>query len=481
MEILVLCNVGARDVLLDGKPFEKPRLDGKDILKAVVEHPEQAARLDFPIIEPCLEYALVQHPECSLRLVAFGSDQDDPSHRERDTLFSARLAAHLLPARLGQDRLRAEFRDVQGINPSLYDETFEKYAALLADLSCIECLVCYVILAGGTPASNTALLLQGVRYYTERLQVVYPPQGGEPQRLRIGRQVLDSFQRAATIEHLERLDFANALPYLNKLGANPGIAGLVSYAAKRFSFDFRSAQVALEKALEEGDPALRAFIHKELRHDLDILSNATGDHERLAALLRELYWNAEITYQHHRYADFLGRVYRFQEAVLRYMVETIYQVSTDLGMAVREQNQRNWEERILRDQSLLKTLESTRLEGKPLDWRNISRPVYKVILSYALSPDSGGKIDGEQLVKPKDRDRLQALFKKVNALDRLVELRHRTIIGHDFEGVSAELLTSNCPVKGSPPTALAEIMGMLGQEIHRSAYQKIADFIIRRL
>lgn len=481
MEILVLCNVGARDVQLDGKPFEKPRLDGEQWLSKLEADPALASRLSFPIIQPCLEYALKQHPDSSLRLVVFGSDQDDPLYRERDTLNSARLAAKFLPGRFSQGKVKAESIDVQGINPSLYDETFEKFAVLLSGLSCPECSVCYVILAGGTPASNTALLLQGVRRYTERLQVIYPPQGGEPQRLRIGQQVLDSFQRAAAIEHLERLDFANSLPYLVELDVDPGITGLVSYAAQRFAFDFHSAQAALEKALELGDPATRAFIRDKLRHDLDMLLVAQGGQQRLVALLKELYWNAAITYQHRRYADFLGRVYRFQEAVLRYLVETVYGVSTDLGQAVREVNQSRWEERITRDQSLLAYLKSTTLEGRPLNWRNISRPVYKAMLSYALSMEKRGNAGGVPLVPAKDRQHMQALLKRVNALDRLVELRHRTIIGHDFEGVSEALLVQNNPVKGSPPDALAEIMSMLGQDIHQSAYQEIAGYVVRRL
>jgi len=485
MTILVLCNMGNRDVMLEGQALTPPREEGRRLLE---DYATVAPKLSFPIIEPCLRYIIDQHPSGVERLVLCGTDQPDIEHRNKDTLYFAELAARRLPDLLDGQVHQAQAERIQGINPALYDEAFEKFDELLTGLPEKGVETCYVVLCGGVPACNTALLLQGVRHYGDRLRVVYLPQKGEPQELRAGRQVMNAFREAAAIEHLERLDFANAVPRLERLGANPGLVGLVAYAAQRFAFDFRSAQATLLRALEDGDRSTRQFIAEHLRHDLNPLLAAPGDHERLLALLKELYWNALITYRHRRYADFLGRVYRFQEAVLRYLVERIFSLPTDLKPAVREANQVRWNEGISANEQLLAFLESRKVEGEPLDWQTISRPTYKALLSYATDDDLGLDAGGNPLLPPKRREQYAALLDRVNAFDRLVELRHRTIIGHDFEGVSGESLLTN--YRGSrkpdgsqrtPVEGLGEIMGMLKVDVRRSPYQVVAEFVIQRL
>ena len=485
MTVLVLCNVGKRDVNVDGKAPIPAREVGRRLLD---EYTTVTPRLTFPIVEPCLRYIIEQHPRGVDRLVLFGTDQIDPTHQSSDTLHFAGLAAHRLPELFGDRVKHVERRLIQSINPALYDEAFEKFNELLTGLPHTEIQVCYVIITGGIPACNTALLLQGVRHFGDRLRVVYLPQRGEPQELRAGQQVMDAFREAAAIEHLERLDFANALPQLELLGVERGLAKLTAYAAQRFAFDFYSAQDTLRQALKVGGRSVREFINQCLRHDLDTLWEKDNGLERLKALLRELYWNAAITYRHRRYADFLGRVYRFQEAVLRYLVEVIFGLPTDLAPKVREVNQRRWSEGIRANPSLVTFLATREVEGKPLDWEVIGRPTYRALLSYATDEALGLDTGGKPLLSPGERKRYAALLDRVNRFDRLVELRHRTIIGHDFEGVSEALILAH--YKGSPGPdgtrrtpveGLAEIMGMLGVNVRESPYQAVAEFVIRNL
>lgn len=492
MTVLVLCNVGNRDLILEGEagPPRPARGEGRRLLD---EYPTVAARLTFPIIEPCLRYVVAQHPGGIDRLVLYGTDQEGSAYRANDTLHFAELGARRLPTLLGDALKMADWQPVWDINPALYDEAFEKYdELLLTGLSYNEVDVCYVVITGGIPACNTALLFQGVRHFGDRLRVVYLPQGGEPQELRAGQQVMDAFREAAAVEHLQRLDFANALPRLERLGIDRGLVGLVAYAAQRCAFDFRSAQDTLLHALRDGDRPVREFVHQRLRHDLDPLLTEDGDRERLSALLRELYWNAAITYRHRRYADFLGRVYRFQEAVLRYLVETVFGLPTDLGPKVRKANQRLWSEGIRANPGLVAFLAMRAVDGKPLDWEVIGRPAYKALMSYATNEMEGLDAQGKPLLSPGERKKCTALLSRVNKLDPLVELRHRTIIGHDFEGVSESLLLEN--YKGSrkesrkpegtsrtPVEGLEEIMGMLSIYVQDDPYCYIAEFVIHNL
>lgn len=470
--VLILCNVGSRDVMIEDRVPSPAREEGLRLLR---EYDTVASRLTFPIMEPSLRYILDRHPGASGHLLLLGTDQPDPAYRSTDTLHFAELAARRLPEVF--PGLRVEWRPIQGINPALYDEAFEWFGPLLSSLSGEEKVeACYAIIAGGTPACNMALLLQGVRYFGDRLRAIYLPWKGEPHELRAGQQIINTFREAAAIEHLERLDFANAFPQLERLGAHPGLRGLVRYAAARLAFDFRSAQEALEQALRDGDHPTRDFCQR-LRHDLDALRTGAGP-ERLKALLRELYWNTLITWDHRRYADFLGRVYRFQEAILRYLVEAFFGLSTDLSPAVREENQRRWNETIAANPHLLEYLQSRELDGQPLDWQSIARPTYKALLSYATDEALGQDAEGKPLIPPADRGRYAALVREVNRLDSLVELRHRTIIGHDFEGVSEEQVRQKYP---DPPGGLKKIMEMLGMNVKENPYREIAEFVIRRL
>lgn len=55
MSVLVLCNVGVRDVRLDGAPLARAREEGVRLLE---QYEEIAPRLTFPIIGPVLRYIL---------------------------------------------------------------------------------------------------------------------------------------------------------------------------------------------------------------------------------------------------------------------------------------------------------------------------------------------------------------------------------------------------------------------------------------
>lgn len=489
MTVLVLCNVGNRDVALEGESkFPAPaRTAGARLL---AEYDRVAPRLKFPIIEPCLRYVIGRHPGGVHHLMLFGTDQPDPEYRDRDTLHFAALAARRLPEKLAPALGEAEWQPITGINPALYDETFDAFDELLARVPAEGVDVCYVAMAGGIPACNTALLLQAVRRFGGRLRVVYQPPDGEPQELRAGEQVIGAFREAAAVEHLERCDFANAVPRLERLGAHPSLTGLARYAAERLAFDFRSAQDTLLGVQRAGGHPVRSFLRARLLSDLDTLLGDFSGPRRLRALLRELYWNAVITYRHRRYADFLGRVYRFQEAVLRYLVEEILGLPTDLAPEVREETKRRWKEGIGGNEALVSYLAGQEVDGKELDWRRIGRPTYQALLAFATGepPERGVDAEGRPVLSASDRKRYSALLKRVNAFDGLVELRHRTIIGHDFEGVSQELLEGR--YKGSMKQAgqrlgavegLREIVQMLEIDVRDDPYALIATFVIEQL
>ena len=497
MRVLVFCNLGSRDIALNGQTIYPARQEGKRLL---ARYHELHDAISLPIIEPALRFILEQQqltrergrkkakPPSSNRLierlVLFGTDQSDPRYQDSDTLYSAEVAARRLPE-LFPDKLAAiDVVRVADINPALYDEAFEAYDTYLSRYKAAEEDICYIILTGGIPACNTALLLQGVRHFGRSLRVVYQPKEGKARELRVGAQLLNTFDEIIALDRLQHHDFANALPILERLRVHPEIVHLCRYAAQRMAFDFASARLAYDAAMRDGGRETRRFLrdHETILQLNTLLTTQEGpqiNEDRMRSLLQELFWNASVTYRHHRYADFLGRVYRFQEATLRYLVETIFRMPTDLNPRYKQQTQVQWEAAIQANSHLLAYLESVQVDGAPLDWRRISRPAFQALVAYAINK-RGLDAAGKPLVPDREVGRLKSLLKLLNGLDELVALRHRTIIGHDFEGVSEEdLLQAFSPAANErhPVDRLQNILAKLHIPTQPDPYSIVSNFI----
>jgi hypothetical protein len=506
MAILVLCNVGNRDIqvrdrtVAEGLGIALGREPGapwtiwgaREGGQRLWEHPEAAAGLSFDILDPCLEQVISRHRGPIDRLVLFGTDQPEglvaERHRQKDTLHFAEVMARHYGGQAASRIRRVAVLQVRGIDAALYDEAFEAYGKLLSDLpQSVE--ACYLIISGGMPACNAALLLQGVRRWGERARVLYLPEGAsEPRELRAGAQILASLQRAVIEAHLQRLDFAAARALMPAIEAPRAVCGLAAYGQQRLDFDFDTAQETLLDEVERhGDLAVRRFVDS-VRCDLDPLCGSDESTERLRTLLAELFWNSEIAFEQRRYADFLARVYRFQEAVLRYLVETAYGWPTDLSLRAREGTLQAWKQALAMDDRLRAYLAAKGVDGRSLTERQINRYTFNALLAFALDPKGGQREDGGANVPPDRRQFLQAQIKRVNAFDKLVELRHRTIVGHDFEGVSLSKIRAAYPngekdAQGQPDPVkgMMVLLEALQVPVRNNPYRRLAAFIAERL
>lgn len=466
--------------------------DARQAGRRLWDHPEAADSLAFDILEPCLEYVTARHHRPVDRLVLFGTDQPErlvaEHHRQKDTLHLAAVMARRYQEQVAVRVRKAEARQVKGINAALYDEAFEAYGKLLADLP-REVVACYLVITGGMPACNAALLLQGVRRWAERARVLYVPEGGAgPRELRAGEQILASFRRAVVEAHLQRLDFSAAWPLMATIDVLRALRGLAAYGQQRLDLNFDLAQETLLAEVERfGNPETRRFLDT-VRHDLDPLLEEADSTGRLRALLAELYWNSETVYEQRRYADFTARVYRFQEAVLRYLVETIYSWPTDLGPKARQATVDAWNQALLADTRLMTYLTEKGVNGWPLTARQINRFSFNALLAYAREPDRGQGEEAQPIVPPDRQLLLQAQLKRLNAFDGLVELRHRSVVGHDFEGVSLVKIHAAYPNgekddqgQPDPVKGMRLLLMALGVDVRHNPYRRLAEFIAYHL
>lgn len=479
MSILLMVNVGNSDLLADGERPKMARPDGERLWQHYEQH-----TFTLPIIVPCLENLQQRHTHID-RLLLFDTDQqpfgaalEKDRHgvllRDKDTVWFGKIIERYLRehfAHLLGSITRTELGD---INPSMYDEAFDAYGELLAQQYDPGVEMCYVLMAGGIPACNTALQLQAISSYGERCQMIYQPEGGEPYPLRAGKQLLTTFRKATIIDSLERQDFATAHALAVHID-QAALVHLIASAHYRETFDFERAQHELQQALEAASGNLRGFLTKLRGEMADLVAR-----EDMAVLLRELVANASITFTNGRYADFLGRVFRFQEAALRYIVETKMELPTDMSAANKKQNQERYLNGIEANPDLKAFLDGRTINGNPLDHREPNTFVMREMLHYLV--DGGTRADGKPYLHSKEQDKYREVKKYLNKIDGLKTLRNQSIIAHGFAGVSRERLPQF--YSGDPASALEDmekVLKLLGLKVSGEPFGQIAEVAIEYL
>jgi hypothetical protein len=260
-----------------------------------------------------LRYVLDRTPIID-QVVLFATDQPRPATDEgfwnQDTLAFGQILQRLLRDRFG-DRIGRIDCSAMTCNPADYDKTHAFFSEKLWQHVSPEGFdAIWLAPVGGTPASNTALLLNGIRLYGPRCQTIYvPPEKGQIQSLSLHKEILSQFAREEANAHLARRDFDALRDTLSRASLGPDwLRPICSYASARLRFDFAEASGELDKAwsLADGGEA-RSLIDRcrcslapllEAKAQPDSNSNEEAwttwqDHQRV--LLAELYFNLRLT------------------------------------------------------------------------------------------------------------------------------------------------------------------------------------------
>lgn len=244
---------------------------------------------------------------------------------------------------------------------------------------------------------------------------------------------------------IDRYDYGGALELLEELELKDSIPGLLMnscrYAA---NFDFKTAQRILSKAPEE---------KKKEREYIDLMDNLTdlieGDPN---ALFSELIENIKFRLVNEEYIDFLGRVFRFKEAVFKYMFLKKHFDRKRLSMNVEFVSKRN----------VLKML------------RNKYK-IFNANLVYGLT------IYIQRFHR--DEIKFQEVVKLLNSekMNELIELRNDSIVGHGFMGVSRDEIYK---AYGNPYNVLDDFrvcLEKLDIRLERFKYSQVNALIVKEL
>jgi hypothetical protein len=297
--------------------------------------------------------------------------------------------------------------------------------------------VCYLEVTGGTAQMSTMLLLEGVRLLGVRAVPLYVLEEYDlPQTLDVGREMLvDSLRHtlerdlAVYAYHAawrsvveEEAVLRPSLPHYGALRA------LLDAARHRLNFDFGAAQ----RALFGADRGLPPHLARQ------VLALATELSEQARTpewLITEVYHSASVRRRTEAYASFVGRVFRFQEAMLRYLCE-------QWGAQFGGKNDA--------------VLDPVWLEGQPTLIEALKRA--EVDPGREVTRRSLRVVAEERMLATGQSARMDWL-KRLDRFEQVASLRNQLVITHGFAGVSAERLAELYP--GGAPQIEGDMEGLL--------------------
>lgn len=445
LKYLLLANVGNRDLFLAGQEIWPARTKGKEILDNFAEHRRD---LTLPILGPVIRFIQAQARQGQLDLFLFCTNQEgaEEKFRTNDTFYFGECIKKLLG---GQQPVgKVQIKEITA-NPNLADSMFRYFADQLSPLRSRagEYEEVFVALAGGIPACNMALCLQAVHYFEDRCIPLYPLEGREqPVPLQIGSQLLSASKKEIVRQQLGNYEYAVATVLLEDLGLKP-YADLARLALCRLNFDFQRAKALAARLVAGEREDIRTY---GLRIEADFKKLLRKD---LSCLILELYHNAAIKFRKEEYLDFLGRLFRFQEAVLRYTVETSeLALQTDIDKDGRHFIA--FQTSVRQHPRLVEYLEQQTYEKDKLNWEQPYIPCLMKILEYLAR-------EGD----PERRAQRTEVLDGLREIGQLVPLRNKSPLGHGFEGVSLEAIRER--VAGFSPERLRDIIrsiGLMGDE-----------------
>lgn len=378
---------------------------------------------DAILLEPLVE-ELIKEYEIE-RIFLFATEQQPVN--QKDTIYTARIIKEILIKKFNINNI--EIIQVHD-NPSDYDEMLRFYEREIGKIPTSADVV-HISITGGTPAQNTAMLIRSLLKFGNIVQAVYKPMGTrETKKFKIGEEI----SRILLSEQLRVLNEKHLYGAAAELAEKYNLLRqreIYRLKAKehRSQFDFEDSIKNLEKALTAASGEEKAIIKKEIE-EIERLKGGLKGNELLGeeyflkyrALIRELYTNMKQKWEQAAYADFLGRLFRFEEALLRYVFEKETKAVTEKSKGGHE----DFERHVKSDNELLNFLEG---KGIKLERLEPNRMVLRLILEFWVREKGIGKLGQiyrfvDKINKPED--------------DSLADLRNKSILAHGFEGISKQ-------------------------------------------
>lgn len=428
MSVMLICTLGNRDLQLSGKVIEATREKGLEIFENFDKYYPD---LSYPLISPMLRYVFEEEKRAGIeRLVLVATDQSDPKFRHKDTIEFARVLDRIIKKKYGAKVGQIIILKIPE-NPIYLDAMYDFFGTALKNNKAFksdnvfnmeELEVCYVEQTGGIPAANMALLYQCIVRFREKCCPVSISEKYGPVRLDFVSKMMGDWKKNVLFALTEKYDYASMSIHLDeKKDYEKFILRLSRYAQHRLYFDTLTARSVARQAM--GEFSNERNIFGDLISELEKIES--GDY---LSLILELFHNMRIKYLRQEFVDFLGRLYRFQEAVPRYLIEREFGVSTDTDTKTNKQVE--VDRLIESDKELKDFVGAQKMQwGGNIDPFRTGTPRLIALVDFLIQKRGMNKFHP-----------VSEFFKKT---ENLMKIRNKSIIGHGFEGVSEEIIKDN--------------------------------------
>lgn len=430
---ILLYTVGNREVYIDGDVPKRERFRSqcRQMLEEMRARPDQLPRVAVPRLRACLDYISRQGvEELHAIYLVVTEGNPDPSFAESDTREAGELAKLWLTKVVRPNLPRLLSRTgvslivLDKVEPNEYGRVYYRLGERFARLpDAQEIARAWLYPHPGTPAMSIAVILHALARWRERVRMLMVPEGqGAAEESPFPRAFLRDMRREVLLARLQAYDLAGALALAPEEGP---LREVLASALARSRFDFAAAHRHLDRALAAmvASPGSVSQAVRDLRDALASLPSRPEPAESRGHLA-ELVWNARLCWRAGRYVDFLGRMYRLQEGLMRHWLERLGFATDDSPERQQESRRRFWErvdalgvgERVSREYGVER--------GGALN-----RPAFTAVLSALLEAGMAGELE------PEIRQLLPLVWEPIRGL---AELRNRSILGHGFEPVDPE-------------------------------------------
>lgn len=395
--------------------------------KLYEEYPKGIEYIEFPIVEPIIERVgkELSNGEKLEKIIFVTTEQDKAD--KKDTVYLGELFKKIksdnkseLNKKLGFSNIKVNNYVIKD-NPADYDVMMDRYKKIIE--SSTDCEVVYINLTGGTPAMNMSLLYNSTNEINIKVIPLYV--NGKTKRT-IKLRVIEELKKNKIKDELKTFiakhlyDAAIMTIERNEksLDVNKAriVVAMLNIAKDRREFNF-------EKALEPIDQ-----LKYELPNSRDVFDrfeeavtnlNSSND----LYMLNELKNNAIYKYTDGAYTDFLGRIFRIQEASYALLLRKnrLIKEKKDKYVLNKENLSHEQEEEI-------KNFKNDNGEKIEVD-KGLNTYSMEKVLECILS----------------DRSLEMELLDKLKQLDKLKKLRNKSILAHGYKGVSKQVIDDEIP------------------------------------
>lgn len=405
MKAILFANIGNRDLGQNWIDNNRGNASVYDTSKRLFE--DRFFEFNAILLEPVLDY-IIEHYSLE-DIYLFGTEQIN--HNPKDTIYMAYIIKEIIKRKY--NLLDKNIKIIQITrDPSDRDTMYDFYHEFFKGIHVDG--IAFVSLTGGAPAQNEALLFESILKFGQNIQALYLPMDKKDVKiLSVGERIyksildtqLDAFKKkqlyAPAIEIAEKYDLDEDLDLLK--GEN-----------YKDLFDFGKALDCYNKAFLKYSGNKRNEINKKIKR-IERLNE-----RNIEALLEELYENMIRRWEQGAYVDFLGRLFRFDEAVLRFWLEKEFNISTEPSEYSK------FKDFIYSKRELKEFLEKERTSIDKLN----RKVMFDILRYFVKNPD--------QITHIEDIDATRFIYDILKKIKNLSDLRNSSILGHGFDGVSKE-------------------------------------------